>query len=400
MRTLTRPVLPYLLAAGCSLSLVPTSAQSAEWLLDHGLRTYGLFSDNRLLRLSNTRLSVGSITEGTAKLTRRTERSELTLAPKVITQHYWGDQRIIDSDDYQVDATAVLLGERWQANGDFGWRKDTTRATEFGNDEIGLIDAQARRERWTARPSVSYSLTERSSASLQLGFEQVDYAASATSNLTPYVLYDAGVSLQHQLSERTGVNASLFVQRFRPEDNLFGLRSETETRQLTVGASHAISPSLSFSVSVGGRETRLRRLFQGVSFARSRSRGLVYTLDAEQQLERGALTGSLSRSVSPSATGQSVDRFNAQVSLRYRLDQHLTSYSSARYRGETDPGSDGRDNVDAFFNLSSGLYWRVEEQWTLFSAWRYRAQKGAGQSTRTRNELVLGVSYSGEQMQW
>ena len=169
------------------LSLTP--GQAAQWTYAHRAKTTLELSDNRRLALDDQRDTFGAIAELGFVVTRNTERSSLQLRPRLRRSEFWGDSRIADTTDKFLTLNGERRGERWSMAGELDLRQDTTRASEFDDDDIGTNQTNLKRERISFRPQFSYSLSERLSASLNLGYQTVDYQNTSQTDLQTFRIF-------------------------------------------------------------------------------------------------------------------------------------------------------------------------------------------------------------------
>ena len=374
--------------------------QAAQWTLGHRLSTTAEFSDNKSLALLDQRDTFGVVADMELVLARKTERSSLSLRPRLRRSEFWGDSRVVDSTDKFLVLSGEMLGELWAARASVDLREDTTRASELDDDDVGVNRVNLKRNRAIFRPDFSYRLSERVSASLRLGYENLDYQNVERTNLQPYDYYNGGFTLSRAMTERTVLSGTVAADFFRPEENLSRTKVPTDTYSASIGVTHALSPSLSMSGSFGVRRTTQRVLVRSVTVDKTISRGTTFAISFDKQFERAELSGALSRSIAPTGTGASRDRTVASFRGEYQISPVLTALASGRVRYDSRPDSETLRDSDQNYSGSAGLQWRLDRNWNAALLYSYRAQETATVNYRDRNTVLFRLRYRGDDMEW
>ena len=191
------------------------------------------------------------------------------------------------------------------------------------------------------------------------------------------------------MTERTTLSGSLAADLFRPEANRFRVKAPTDTYSATVGVTHNFSPTFSMSGSFGVRRTTQRINVRSVTVDKNISRGSTFALAFDKAFERADISGSLSRTITPSGTGASRERTALSVTGEYRFSPFLKAMASGRLRLDSRPDSEDLKDSDQFYNFQTGLHWRLNKQWYTAGAVSIpRARDGDRQLPGSKRSFV------------
>ncbi len=307
----------------------------------------------RLLTNGGTSTS-GAIGEMAASLKRLTERSELTLRPRLSSARYSEDESL-DSDDQYLNAGYRWLGERSEWNMDLGWTRDTTLTSELGS--TGLVQSNRRHQAGSLTVSPKVMFTERVSGGLQMYLIDnryidaeltglVDYRYMAMSLFTQIVLTDAGSALTV-----TAQGGRLTTEGF------FG----ADTRDGTLRLGWTFQPWQLWTASLSAGPSMVETDFASDS-------GLVFGGELKRLGDRWSLTANAGRSQSPSGRGVLTRRDEAKLTFFRSVTERLSMTLAARWvRSEDLLPQQGRNvtyQAD-YAQLSVGGNWHLLRDWSL-----------------------------------
>lgn len=312
------------------------------------------YADNpRLLAEGGTSTS-GAVGELNASLKRLTDRSELTLRPRLLSSRYSDDQTL-DSDDRFVTGSYRWLGERSQWNMELGFTQDTTLTSELGS--TGLVQSNRRHEagRFTAAPEVMF--TERVSGGIQMNLVDNRYIDAEQTGLTDYRYLALSLFSTVKLSD-AGSALTVSVQGGELTTDGFG---GTSTRDASLQLGWSFQPWLLWTASLAAGPSLVE------TDAGSDS-GYVFNGELEREGDRWSLAASAGRSQSPTGRGVLTRRDEAKLSFRRALTERLSTNIDARWIRSEDlvPQLGGSVSYEVEYGrLDIGASWRMSRDWSI-----------------------------------
>lgn len=343
-----------LCAAGAALCA--QQAVAAEWRVEPTVSVGTSYADNpRLLTDGGTSTS-GSIGEMKTSLKRRTERSELTLKPRLISSRY-SDDETLDNDNRYLTAGYHWVGERSDWTMELDLTHDTTLTSELGS--TGLVQSNRRHEGSSFSVSPKIMLTERVTGGVQMYVLDnryidaeftglVDYRYTALSLFSSFALTDAGSALTV-----TAQSGRLTTEGF------FGAGANTRDGSLRLGWS--FQPWLLWTASLSAGPSVVE------TDAGSDS-GFVMDGQIKRQGERWSLTAVAGRSQSPTGRGVLTRRDDLQLSFNRSLTERLSANVAARWIRSEDLLSQTSGVTSSYVDyaqLNIGASWRLARDWSL-----------------------------------
>lgn len=219
-------------------------AGAAEYELDLQLRSGFEYNSNINLNPDDEQDVSGAILALPITLTRRSERLESSLKAEAGFARY--DEGDFDSNDQDIEAKGKYRLERGELEGEAGFKRDTTRDSEFLDS--GLIGQKAnRRERASAGVRGQNLLTSRNGIVFSASYADVSYDSL---RLQDYDFASASFGWLHQWSERHQVRVEGYGSRFR-NDSDPSLEIESDSVGAQVGLEAALRETLQFSLLAG-----------------------------------------------------------------------------------------------------------------------------------------------------
>ena len=347
-------VVPALCVAGTCLCVPQTWA--AEWQVAPAAYVGSSYADNARLLPDGGTSTAGAVGEINAVMKRLTERSELSLRPRVRSARYQDDDSL-DSDDQFLTAGYLWTGERSQWSSEVGLTRDTTLTSELGS--TGLVQSNRRREAASLTVAPQIMFTERVSGGVQMMVSNtryidaeltglVDYRYEALSLYSTVALSDAGSSLT-----MTAQGGELSTGGF------FG--SSSKTRDATLRLGWSFRPSMLWTMAMSAGPALVET--DGGS-----DNDWVFDADIKHQGERWGLTASGGRSQSPTGRGVLARRDEFAVNLNRQLTERLSANVGARWIRSEDSvpqrGSIKTYEVE-YGRLDLGASWRLWRDWSV-----------------------------------
>lgn len=338
--------------AGTCLTAHETSA--AQWQVVPSAYVGSSYADNPRLLADGGTESSGAVGEVSAVMKRLTERSELSLRPRVRSARYRDDESL-DSDDRYLTASFDWLGERSQWNSRLGVTHDTTLTSELGT--TGLVQSNRRHEATDLSVAPTILFSERVNGGVQLAVSRNRYIDAGSTGLMDYRYQALSLFSTVALSD---VGSSLSVTAQVGELSTHGLGgSDTRDAALRLGWSYRPWPLWSTTVSAGP---------SFVEVDAGSDNGWVFDADVKREGERWWLTARGGRSQSPTGRGVLTRRDEVELSLHRRLTERLTGNVGARWIRSEDllpqQGTVTTYEVD-YGRLELGASWRLSRDWSL-----------------------------------
>lgn len=342
-------------------ALVVLPAHAAELSAEASARASMEYNENLLLDPEQPEEAQGGNLDLRAQLTRRTEKSELALAPRARFLRY--DTEIDhDSDDAFVDAWYDYRGEQLQTRLSAGWTHDSTLTSEL--EDTGLVDARKRHEQFFGSGLVSFDFTERDQLGAQVGFQDNSYLDAELTGLVDYEYanavgwYSRGVTEQSRLGIQV-THGELDVPRTQE-------RSNDESVRLTFD--HAFERHLTLALSAGVNQTKANGVTED---------GTVFGLELARIGDYYDWRLSASQEVTPSGNGRLVRRHETTTTLSRRLSARLTLQGALRYVLNEELELTGLEDEREYERADLRLDWRLAERWTVGAGLGYARQRFA-----------------------
>jgi len=341
----------------------------------------------------NTQLSTGSEIEtftsyitGDAALGFRTEVSDVSLTARMIDRRFDDHKDLNTNDQFLKFKSSVRSGLNLFGLG-ADYERESTRTSEF--EFSGYTTSNKRRITKSLNPYWDRTLTERTSVRVGAGYTDVMYEDAGSTGLSDYTYESAYVSLQHQLSERTSlqavVNTSLYTSG----------STEFDSTSLQVGFNHMFSETLSVNLLLGPNYTKSKFAVVGGTDSTS-DVGRLIDVGFRKEFEVTAVNGSLKTSESAGGEGKMTRRTNLDLSLRHKLSARTTLNLSGSVQQNESGGGSNDDSADrTYFSFEPKLSWKASPWWTITGSYRYRRSEntssddGAAES----NAIYLTLRY-------
>lgn len=357
---------PTVIGCGCLLGAGGASQlHAAEWLLQPTLSSEIDYDSSRSV-LPDTPGSEEAVLSADLRLQRVLENTQLMLEPHFDLRRFsdsvWGP-----GDDRSVTGAFSWTGERAQFSLNGSFSDQNTLTTELL--ETGIIDTHSRRRSETASSELDLLRTEEHVFFAQLSYLGSTYSGPAEAQLPGYRYESAALGERFTLSEHLTLSASAFGDILHSE--AAGASSHEAGVQL--GLSYTHSERLSFDLEVGESRRVLQEpvlIFTSpfsyeLGFKSTASTGTNVSASATRKFERGTVSLSYLRNLTPYGNGFLVQReqINASASRSFTeylsLDLHVIRVQNNE--------STVRLGLDRRYydNAGLGLNWRVSETWTL-----------------------------------
>lgn len=295
----------------------------------------------------------------------------------------------------------------WQLDGSYAQRSLLGETRPQGV-QTGLVQFQSQVATGTASPSLTWQITPTDLLQFAYTFQNTSYQDAALLGLSNFRYQSGAVTYQHDFSPRLQVFGTPSYSMFEVPASGF----QSRTAGLQLGITRLFSPTLSATVAVGGRRTQAQGVqtvplgyiiyfgqlipigFKSVDVT-SLSTGITVNASVTKRLERGSLSASFTRALSPSGLGGEVETNVLKLDLKRPFTPRLAGFVSLhllRARSVGTSVSTAGDHDWARF--SPGLRWR----WTrrasvaLTYAFSWTRNSASGQIAHD-NVIYLTLSY-------
>ncbi|MDY6947467.1 MAG: hypothetical protein SXG53_17290 [Pseudomonadota bacterium] len=335
-------------------TLCAQHAAAAEWQVVPSAYAGTSYADNPRLLVDGGSSTSGTVGELKAGLKRLTERSELSLLPRLVSSRY-SDDATLDSDNQYVTAGYRWLGERSDWNMELGLTRDTTLTSELGS--TGLVQSNRRHEAANLMVSPKVMFTERVSGGVQMYLVDNRYVDAAFTGLVDYRYTALSVYSTVML---TDAGSALTVTAQGGELSTDGIRG-SETRDATLKLGWSFQPWLLWTTSLSAGPSM-------VETEAGSDSGFVIDSEIKRLGERWSLTANLGRSQAPTGRGVLTRRDEMKLTFRRSLTERLSADIGAHWVRSEDllpvPGSSQTYEID-YARLNIGANWRVSRDCSL-----------------------------------
>lgn len=359
-------------------------AFAAEWLLAPTMRLSTTYVDNPRLLADGGTSSAGAIGALSARLQRRTERTDLLLQPRLSSVRASGDESL-ESDDQYLDARLGFVTERSQWNAAIGLVNDTTLTSEL--DSTGLIQTSRRHQSISASGGPTWMLTERANVGVQGYVLDTHYPDRGDTGLVDYQYRVASLSSDFAATERSTVRFSVQGGELVVPD------SATRTRDASARIEWQFRSGDPWSTTLSAGPTY-------VDAPAGQDTGAVFDADAQRRGERWTFNVHAGRNLTPTGRGVLTKRDRAALSVNRRFTTNVSAGASLQWVRNEDllqqPGI-AFAKVD-YGRVELNLNWRWSEHWALAFSVGGAASRDHRLDTEADNyNALLGIVWTGRQ---
>lgn len=362
----------------------PSSILAAEWSLTSNLNPSIKYDDNVFLS-EQSQGSVQYAITPSLNLKREMENSEISLETGYGVNRYASLSRLDRADPFTRFKTKYST-ERSTYGLDASYQEASSRST--AEQDSGDFATESTVTKESVSPSYSYKLSERDTLGLTAAYSKSTYSTADFSDTTTKSISS---NWQHAFSERFSGGLSLSFSNYDSQG--LGSQTQTDNYNLSTTASFNLSELWKVNGQIGIRQLKSDTTNNTI-IEDNQSSGSSFDINIAKQSEISSVALGLSRSISPSNTGDvnEQDRFN--VSWSRMLSEYLTtslSFSYQQSRSATDENnSSKRENI----NFSPLITWQFDRNLGLNVSYNYRQQKLESDNTNVRsNSLMIGLIY-------
>jgi hypothetical protein len=295
--------------------------------------------------------SAGAVGELQARIDSRTDRSRLSIQPRLRSARYQDDASL-DSDDQYLDTSFDFSSEKSSWTAAVGLTRDTTLTSEV--DTTGIVQANRRHEGISLSGSPTFALTQRLSAGGQLYWLDNHYVDAAATGLVDYEYRAASLFTQFSWSELSLLTLTADAgELVVPSQD-----SNTRNATLRLGWRYQPAPLWTLEISAG----------PSVVEADSGSdNGSVFKLDLRRNAERWSFNTSAGRDLTPTGRGVLTRRDQVSFGASRKLTEFVSTGISIRGVRNQDLGAQRQVTFEEieYGRIDVRVDWRVSQQWTV-----------------------------------
>jgi hypothetical protein len=263
------------------------------------------------------------------------------------------------------------------------FNRDKTFDVEL--EELALLIDPERRNTYSVRPGLVYSINPKNDVRLAYLFREVDYGGDSRDNTR----HELTVGWGHHLTERTTVD-------------LTGIGSTHKYDSANGGDITYEEASLYGGISYQLTERDTARFYAGVGRVRyendetdetDRVTRFLASVEMLRRYERWTLSGSYLRDIAPEPDGDSVTRDRLRARVRYLFTERLSGTLIAYYvHTETNDFLTGERSID-LYRITPTLDYRLWENALVGLGYTFSRLDRENRDTEDRNRVYLSFSY-------
>jgi len=371
--------------ASFSLFSLPV-LQAAEWSVSGTVNPSLEYDDNIFMRDTDKLGDYHATMKPTLKIMHELENAETSLSAGYTIDRYdaLSEQ---DTENPFVNVNTQYSTQRSQWGLDISYAESTSR--DDAADDTGDFETNSISTTESISPSFSYQLTERDSLSVNASYSEREYSTTDFSNSRNRQL---STSWQHQFTER--FNGGVSFSFGNNKSNSLTSFTDDDTYNLSLTTNYDLSEVWGINGSVGVRQLDSERTDGFGVTEKNKSSGSSLDLTISYKKNQDTASVSLSRSVSPSSSGEVNEQDKISANWSRNLTENLSAGINASF--QTTRSADGANNDDREnISVSPTLNWTFSPDASLGLSYKYRQQKesDAG-TTASSNAIMLTLNYN------
>jgi len=373
------------LIASLSLFSLPV-LQAAEWSLSGTANPSLEYDDNVFMRDSDKLGDYHARVKPTLKVMHQRENTETSVSAGYVLDRYDALSEL-DTENPFISVNTQYNSIRSQWGLDINYAESTSR--DDAADDTGDFETNSISTTESISPSFSYQLTERDALSVNASYSTREYSTTDFSNSRNRRL---STSWQHQFTERFNGGVSLSFSNNKSND-LTSL-TDDDTYNLSLTTNYNLSEIWAVNGSIGIRQLDSERTDNSGVTEETEDTGSSLDLTISYKKNQDTANVTLSRSVSPSSTGEVNEQDKISASWSRDLTENVSTQISASF--QTTNSADGADNDEREnISFSPSVNWKFSPDASLGLSYKYRQQKESDASTNaSSNAIMLTLNYN------
>ena len=370
--------------------MVSSSANAAEWTVGASINQNISFNDNVQMQKEAKGSVIYQIVP-VINFAHKTEISQIQATASYGTQRYL-DIPELDRNlqNYSFGSYYLTERSRWGLNATFNVDPARNTATQ----DSGNFISNAEKITWSVSPSVSYKLTELDSLNLLPSYSKTTYSTNDFSD-NEY----SGISLtwERQWTEGYSSSINLAYSKFDSTGSGSSLGTGTNSNSYSINVSNTFrwSENLTLAGTLGGRLTESEnKTFFGTS--KNSSTGLLADVAISYKGENYSTAFNLSRSLTPSSTGQLNEQSRVGLNLHYDITERLSASALGSYQTTKSASSNEESISRKNFSIQPAINWKMVQDWTISASYSYNQQDSGTQNGGAvdSNLFMVSINYN------
>jgi hypothetical protein len=395
------------------LAIAP-KGMAAEWTAEPAVTARHEYNDNIGLSIHPHSSVRGSFVTPSLDLGVNTPIWQLGGGVSATQRRYSG-QAGLDSDDKGSRLSATYRTERNT------WQLAATRSLysllsgDLNSPDTGIVQTQQQTLTQSVTPNWTWMYSETTQLQVQYLWSEVSYGDSQSVGLYDYRHQSATATVSYQISERNQVFATGGYSKFQVPFTGF----ESDTGNVQIGGTRNFSETMNATLQAGLRNTEAITRGGNPTYtrftttdangqivvmlipdggvtqdSRSQDTSVVYSGNIEKKFDNTNVRMSVSRALSPSASGgqAEVDTFNFSVS-RNLTDRTVVYLNSYYY---TTRGIEGNitNNDRTYYSVQPGATWQLSREWNAGLNYSYaRVERDYEIESPYSNSVIFTLGY-------
>jgi hypothetical protein len=361
------------------------NVQAADWSLTGGVNPSLKYDDNIFMRDTDKLGDYHASMSPTLKAAYETDRTDTSLSTGFVMDRYHSSNQL-DNDNPFVNLNTAYKTQRTTWELGLGYVERSSR--KDAADDTGDFETNSTSTTESISPSFSYQLTERDSLSLSASYSEETYSTNDFSDSKNRTI---STHWQHQFTERLNGGVSLSVNNSK-STGLF-TKTDDETYRVLLTSAYNVSEIWTVNGSVGLRQIDVQQTDFLGGTTETTDTGPSLAFDIAYQTDLNQVSISLSRSVSPSSTGDVNEQDKISIAWGRSLSEKLSASINASFQTTSsalDTGSDDRE----YISFSPSINWAYSPDSSLSLSYNYRQQKESFNNTEAiSNAIMLTFNY-------
>jgi hypothetical protein len=375
---------------GSLLSITGREPQAAEWSAEPTISVRGDYNSNLLLTEQPHNEVWGQWFSPGMKFTGSTENLEIGgRAAADFVSYYGGQENLFTNLFFPLSANYRGERDRWSFDG--GLTRDNTLMGEL--QKTGVILAFTQRNLWTASPSWTHNLTERTDLVAGYQFSDATYENGLRLGLVDYQVHAGSAGLSYQVADKSqvqlmGVATRFLASQVNLETNIFGGQASLN---------HEFSETFSVKLEAGSRFITNIQQFGPQSLS---DHTWVWVANAtiRKQLERTSVTFDASRAINPSGFGLLLETDRIGVTIGHQLTENLSASITGQAlvsSGVATVGSSASFPQQRYMSAQPKLTWKINDWWGAEAWYSYgRHDVDSLNITAMSNAMSVAITYT------
>ena len=363
--------------------LVPSLSRASEWSATPQLNVHGDYWENPRLVYGGGDTVDGVTAELSAAIARRTETTEVDVAPLIRVRRYSGDEHLNGSDDVlRILAKKSMERISWSLSGTA--MRDSTLTSELGT--TGFTQVNKRRKYADLSIGPTFQISERTQLSLGAYGQSVNYENSENTGLLDYRYVSASITGTRQLTERSQLAIAVSGGRnFVPDAPVNEMKNYSTTLQYV----HQWDPT--WNLTLWGGPSRVTSEF-------SSNNGGIYGGALRHQGERFTIDASVERNSRPTGTGMIEQVDAATLSDTFRVTERLSGGIGLSYTHSRESARVLRFRPPdvKYLHVDANFTWQWTERLNIVLSAGRNTQRSDFESQTAKGYLIsLGINWQG-----